>query len=214
MKRSDVIPIFCVPPDAGGWPSPWGLARLPGAALALAVALAYVVWPGPIRAAAPAAADAAGVASAPPARTAGQTGRSAEAATAWPESDTVLDLLRADAQAAAAQLRLGRAQDWLAPPTPASLPHTAPPYAAAGGVPDRVDVIAIYGVGRALHADVSINGATWRYRQGRHWPLGVAAGQPAEPGYALVGIDLPCVRLRRDGGVRTACLPTPEHRHD
>jgi len=177
---------------------------------------ACAVWPGALR-----AADSSNTglpASAAPAAdqaAASGTGEAAPAPrAAWPEADTVLDLLRADAQAAAAQLRLGRAQDWLARPGGASAPPVTVPPRSAGGPADRLDVVAIYGVGRALQADVSVNGAVWRYRQGRHWPLGVVSAQPAEPGYALVAIDLPCVRLRRDDDIRTACLPAPETRHD
>ncbi|SAI57412.1 Uncharacterised protein [Bordetella ansorpii] len=148
---------------------------------------------------APAAPDASVVSAAP-------------AKPAWPESDTVLDLLRADARAAARQ-RLGHAQDWLS----SSSPVPQPASLSAPGMPgrdgqDRVDVLAIYGVGRTLHADVAVNGAVWRYRQGRHWPLGIA-GQNGEPRYALVAIDLPCVRLRRQDDVRTACLHA-EPAHD
>lgn len=135
----------------------------------------------------------------------------AQAQPAWPESDTVLDLLRADARAAAAQ-RLGRAQDWLPPSSPAQGPARASVPGPSGRDADSVDVLAIYGVGRALHADVSVNGAVWRYRQGRHWPLGVA-GQNGEPRYALIAIDLPCVRLRRQDDVRTVCLHG-EQAHD
>lgn len=130
----------------------------------------------------------------------------------WPESDTVLDLMRAEARVTAAQ-RLGRAQDWLAPPAAQPQGRPGAPYGPGGAAEqDRVDLVAIYGVGLALHADVSVNGAVWRYRQGRHWPIG-ASGQAGEPRYALVAIDLPCVRLRRDDAVRTACLHT-EARHD
>ena len=86
----------------------------------------------------------------------------APAKPAWPESDTVLDLLRADARAAARQ-RLGHAQDWLS----SSSPVPQPASLSAPGMPgrdgqDRVDVLAIYGVGRTLHADVAVKGAHQR----------------------------------------------------
>ena len=125
----------------------------------------------------------------------------------WPESDTVLDLLRADAQAAAGGKRLERAQDWLA--MPASMPQRqAAPVARAepaGDARDRLDVLAIYGVGQSLHADIAINGELWRYRQGRRWPQGIddTAG---EPRYSLVRIEQPCVRLSWQEAQRTACL--------
>ncbi len=132
----------------------------------------------------------------------------AGAQPAWPESDTVLDLLRADARAAAAQ-RLGHAQDWLAPSPAGSAPARLSPPGRVSGTDDadRVDVLAIYGIGRTLLADIEVNGAVWRYRQGRPWPLG-ATEQGPEHRYALVAIDLPCVRLRYRNDVRTACLHT------
>jgi hypothetical protein len=141
------------------------------------------------------------------------------AESSWPESDTVLDLLHADAQAAAGSRRLERAQDWLAMPAGMAPPHV-PPHAVpgsraepAGDARDRLDVMAIYGVGQSLHADVAINGELWRYRQGRLWPQGIddAAG---EPRYSLVRIDQPCVRLRWQEAQRTACLHRGERRDD
>lgn len=153
-----------------------------GPALRLVLAMAWSVGPMPAHGA--------------------ESGAAPTQQPAWPESDTVLDLLRAEARATAVQ-RLGRAQDWLAPPAAQPQARAAAPYGAAEQ--DRVDLLAIYGVGRSLHADVAVNGAVWRYRQGRHWPLG-ATGQAGEPRYALVAIDLPCVRLRREDAVRTACM--------
>ncbi|HEY0295248.1 MAG TPA: hypothetical protein VGC69_07935 [Bordetella sp.] len=125
----------------------------------------------------------------------------------WPEADTVLDLLRADAQAAVAGKQLERAQDWLAMPASVASLH-APAASRAdpsGNDRDRLDVLAIYGVGQALHADIAINGELWRYRQGRRWPQGIddAAG---EPRYSLVRIEQPCVRLRWQEAQRTVCL--------
>lgn len=141
---------------------------------------------------------------------AAQTEVPAEAA--WPEADTVLDLLRADARAALAGKRLERAQDWLAASSVQSVSASAAP--ASGEGRDRIDVRAIYGVGQVLHADVSVNGALWRYRQGRRWPLGVS-DPGAAPHYALASIDPPCVRLRGEGeSVRTACLLVRESAHD
>jgi hypothetical protein len=138
---------------------------------------------------------------------AAETAKPSPVESPWPESDTVLDLLRADAQAAAGGKRLERAQDWLA--MPASLPpHQAAPLARAepaGDARDQLEVLAIYGVGQSLHADIAINGELWRYRQGRRWPQGIddAAG---EPRYSLVRIEQPCVRLRWQEAQRTACL--------
>jgi len=128
----------------------------------------------------------------------------------WAEGDTVRDLLRADAQAARAARPLQRAADWLgrAPQaevsaTPGHLPDAA----------DRIDVMAIYGVGKALHADISVNGRLARYRAGRERP--VAGGHPgAGDPYALVAIDGPCVRLRKAGQPHTACLSLADGAHD
>ncbi|WP_459614618.1 hypothetical protein [Bordetella sp. 2513F-2] len=122
----------------------------------------------------------------------------------WPESDTVLDLLRADARAAAAAQRFQHAPAWL----PANV--QGPAAGPAAGMPamqrdEQVELLAIYGVGRALHADVSVNGAIWRYRQGSPWPLGTA-GVEGHPGYGLQAIVLPCVRLRKQEALRVACL--------
>jgi hypothetical protein len=137
-----------------------------------------------------------------------QAGGPQAAEPSWPESDTVLDLLRADARAALAARHLERAQDWLA--STASMAQARQPDAATraalDGASDRIDVLAIYGVGRLLHAEVSVNGVLWRYRQGRRWPQGMGE-EGAEPGYALAVIDPPCVRLRWQGAqVRTVCL--------
>jgi hypothetical protein len=148
-----------------------------------------VVWPRPVPAGQP---ESATVAESP-----------------WPESDTVLDLLRADARAALAGKRLERAQDWLATMPGAAMPAPPMPSGAhagqTGNARDQLEVLAIYGVGRSLHADIMINGELWRYRQGRHWPQGVADAT-GEPRYSLVSIEQPCVRLRMQESTRTACL--------
>lgn len=138
----------------------------------------------------------------------------------WPESDTVLDLLRADARAAAAGKRLERAQDWLAAPRalvpPLASSETIAPAVRrepSGDARDRLDVVAIYGVGQSLYADIAINGELWRYRQGRRWPQGIddATG---EPRYSLVRIEQPCVRLSWQQAQRTTCLRRTEAGHD
>ena len=175
------------------------------------VAFFCAIWPGPVHAVEKG-----------PEKTVAKTGAAnpAPAESPWPESDTVLDLLRADAQAAVAGKRLERAQDWLAAPRISPTPPRASPdvMPAAGTEPagdarDRLDVVAIYGVGQSLYADIAINGELWRYRQGRRWPQGIddAAG---EPRYSLVRIEQPCVRLRWQEAQRTACLRRGEARHD
>ncbi|WP_019938816.1 hypothetical protein [Bordetella sp. FB-8] len=175
-----------------------------------AVAFFFAIWPGLAHAleqGAGTAAEKTGAADA------------ALAQSPWPESDTVLDLLRADARAATVGKRLERAQDWLATPQSFVPPHASLQAAPvvrsdpSGDAGDRLDVLAIYGVGRSLYADIAINGALWRYRQGRHWPQGVddATG---EPRYSLVRIEQPCVRLSWRKTQRTACLRREGARND
>lgn len=174
-----------------------------------AIALVFLLWHRPAHALEKAA-------GAMP-ETAGAT--AALAQVPWPESDTVLDLLRADAQAATAGKRLERAQDWLAMPQGYAPSQTLPGAAAiarptpSGDARDRLDVMAIYGVGRSLYADIAINGALWRYRQGRHWPQGVD-DEAGEPRYSLVRIEQPCVRLSWRQTQRTVCLRTEGARHE
>ena len=129
----------------------------------------------------------------------------AAAVQPWAEGDTVRELLRADAQAARAAPPPRQAADWLGPRAggaprasggPADAPH-------GSGAADRVDVVAIYGVGKALHADISVNGRVSRYRAGRAAPL--ASASPGDS-YVLQAIDVPCVRLRKSGEPHTACL--------
>lgn len=160
------------------------------------IAMFLVVWPRPA--------------------SAGQPESAAVAEPPWPESDTVLDLLRADARAALAGKHMERAQDWLAMPGAIMPAVPLSPGANAGqaaNARDQLEVLAIYGVGRSLHADIMINGESWRYRQGRRWPLGIddAAG---EPRYSLVGIEQPCVRLRWRESLRTACLHSKGAGHE
>jgi hypothetical protein len=173
------------------------------------VALMCAIWPGPAHAVEKG-----------PEKTVAKTGEAspAPAEMPWPESDTVLDLLRADAQAAAGK-RLERAQDWLAAPRVPALPVASPDAMPAvrtepsGDARDRLDVVAIYGVGQSLYADIAVNGELWRYRQGRSWPQGIDDAA-SEPRYSLVRIEQPCVRLRWQEAQRTACLRRVEARHD
>lgn len=126
----------------------------------------------------------------------------------WAEGDTVRDLLRADAQAAQTARHPQQAADWLGPS------HAGrPPSSPHGGLADQVDVMAIYGVGKSLHADVSVNGRIARYRAGRAWPLESQLSADGER-YALLSIDVPCVRLRKAGAPLTACLLNQDVIHD
>jgi len=133
-----------------------------------------------------------------------------EAPDPWAEGDTVRDLLRADARAARASRSLRRANDWLATTPQAG---DSPVRGRSPDAVDRLDVLAIYGVGKALHADVSVNGRLVRYRAGRAMPVAGGGAVPGES-YALVAIDGPCVRLRRAGEPRTACLSAGDAAHD
>ncbi len=67
---------------------------------------------------------------------------------------------------------------------------------------DRIVLLAIYGVGAALRAEVSINRRHWRYLAGQRRPF----GQAPEARYQLEAIAAPCVHLRSGAVRRTACL--------
>ncbi|HYG42759.1 MAG TPA: hypothetical protein VEA17_07555 [Bordetella sp.] len=139
----------------------------------------------------------------------------ATADDAWAEGDTVRELLRADAQAARAAQPPRLAADWLAPATGTA--HT--PGASTGNPPDggpgstdRIDVVAIYGVGKALHADISVNGHLSRYRAGHAKPM--ASHPSIGESYALLDIQVPCVRLRKSGEPYITCLLDAGSNHD
>ncbi|MCD0501899.1 hypothetical protein [Bordetella petrii] len=127
--------------------------------------------------------------------------QSAVPAEAWAEGDTVRELLRVDAEAARGQPGLRQASDWIGPRSQAPADRGA----SASRMPDRIDVQAIYGFGKTLHADVLINGRLASYRSGRAAPMqhGTVA---SDEQYSLLGIDVPCVRLRKAGEPHTACL--------
>ncbi|AZW12321.1 hypothetical protein CS344_09985 [Bordetella bronchiseptica] len=74
--------------------------------------------------------------------------------------------------------------------------------AAPGPRADRIVLLAIYGVGAALRAEVSINRRHWRYLAGQRRP----SGQAPEARYQLEAIAVPCVHLRSGAVRRTACL--------
>ncbi|QVQ29197.1 hypothetical protein [Achromobacter deleyi] len=113
----------------------------------------------------------------------------------WPEAETVLTLLRADAAAALADCRV---PGLCAPGGQSSaLATSAPPRR------DDIRVAAIFGTARSLSVDVVVNGALLRYRAGRADPVEGAVTMDA---YRLLTIDGACVRLHRDGRDHTACL--------
>ncbi|MCY1532896.1 hypothetical protein D9M68_681920 [compost metagenome] len=122
----------------------------------------------------------------------------AEDPQAWPETETVRTLLRADAAAALADCRV---PGICAAGSGAASP---PGLAASSARPsDDIRVLAIFGVARSLRVDLDVNGAVLRYQSGRGAPV---AGSAVTGAYQLLAIEDACVRLRRDDLERTACL--------
>ncbi|ANN78661.1 hypothetical protein [Bordetella flabilis] len=119
-------------------------------------------------------------------------------APAWPEADTVHELLRRETRAALARRRGPGLQG----PT-----HAADSDSQTAQPADRIDLSAIYGVGKRLHVEVVLNGRRLRYRHGRKWPDQAPDGVGV---YALRAIEGSCVRLDGASGNRHVCLaPTP-----
>lgn len=114
--------------------------------------------------------------------------------------DTVREMLRIDAQRALAEERL---RSGIAAPKAPAVAQAKPP--------ERVAVLAIYGLAGKLRAEVVVNGERKEFRQGSELARGALAG-PRE--YRLVRIDDLCVHLSKTGasGLRVACyeaaLPT------
>lgn len=117
-------------------------------------------------------------------------------APGWPDADIVDELLRRETRAAlAAQAqRRGSAR------RPLSGPESDTPAEAQ---PDRIDLAAIYGVGKRLDVEVLVNGRRLRYRHGRKWPEEAPDGDGT---YALRAIQGNCITLDGAGGNRRACL--------
>lgn len=113
----------------------------------------------------------------------------------WPEAQTVLTLLRADAAAALADCKV--------PGVCAPGAEPASSTAPAARARDDIRVAAIFGTARRLSIDVIVNGALLRYQAGRADPV---AGSAAMDAYRLLTVDGACVRLHRDGRDHTACL--------
>lgn len=122
----------------------------------------------------------------------------AEEAQAWPEAETVRTLLRADAAAALADCRISGIC-----PVPEVASPAAEPAASSARPADDIRVLAIFGIARNLRADLNVNGALLRYQSGRGAPI---AGSSVADAYQLLAIEDACVRLRRGGRERTACL--------
>ncbi|ANN71439.1 hypothetical protein [Bordetella bronchialis] len=118
----------------------------------------------------------------------------------WPDTDLVDELLRRETRAAfAAQARRQAARD--------AAGATNPPPAQADVPTDRIDLAAIYGVGKRLDVEVLFNGRRLRYRHGREWPEEAPNGEGA---YALRGIQGSCVVLDGASGNRRICLARGE----
>lgn len=124
-----------------------------------------------------------------------------DALQAWPESDTVRELLRSDAAAALAAQRYQKAEDWIQSAKPLAERATAP----GGEKTDALRVKAIYGVGKTLQAELAINGQVLRSRPGQcvHDTYETAA-------YLIVAIEGSCVRWRRGNETKTTCLNRAE----
>jgi len=122
------------------------------------------------------------------------------AAPRWPDSDIVDELLRRETRAALAAQEQRRG-----PLRGARSPKESAASAAmpSDEQPDRVDLAAIYGIGKRLDVEVLVNGQRLRYRHGRKWPDDAPDGEGA---YALRAIQGNCVTLDRVGAHRRACL--------
>ena len=117
-------------------------------------------------------------------------------APGWPDADIVDELLRRETRAALT----AQAQRRGSPRGPLSRPDADTPVEAQ---PDRIDLAAIYGVGKRLDVEVLVNGRRLRYRHGRKWPEEAPDGDGA---YALRAIQGNCITLDSAGGNRRACL--------
>jgi hypothetical protein len=115
-------------------------------------------------------------------------------APAWPEAETVHELLRRETRAALARRR-GSGLQGPMQAADSDSPSTQPV--------DRIDLSAIYGVGKRLHVEVVLNGRRLRYRHGRKWPDQAPDGGGV---YALRAIEGSCVRLDGASGDRQVCL--------
>lgn len=116
----------------------------------------------------------------------------------WPELDTVKALLRAEAVAAS------RGCHW----DSACVKSASREAQANKSKPiDSIAIKAIYGLGKQLRVELSVNGRKAGYLAGQALPeFGSGA---AERGYSLLAVEGSCVRLRRAETVRTVCLGAP-----
>ncbi|MGB3290366.1 MAG: hypothetical protein WBA83_13930 [Burkholderiaceae bacterium] len=108
---------------------------------------------------------------------------------------SVRELMRLDADLALTQLKGRMSREGMA--TEAAQVGAA---SAAGGA---LKLVAIYGVGRKLLAEVMIGTRPYVYLHGKALAVGAKAG-PAE--YLLRGISGSCVHLERQQEAHTLCL--------
>lgn len=120
------------------------------------------------------------------------------AATSAPdtESDTmdVRELMRLDTELAlrATQARLDKATN-----------DTSAVMTIAGAKSGQLKLVAIYGVGKNLMAEVLLGSQSYVYMRGQALPIGAKAGQAA---YQLAGISGSCVYLKQQDDEHTLCL--------
>ncbi|SHG84075.1 hypothetical protein SAMN04488135_101398 [Pollutimonas bauzanensis] len=112
------------------------------------------------------------------------------------EQMAVRELMRLDTELALSQAKKALRSEGLAGPGAAdgSL-HTHD-----GGL----KLVAIYGVGKKLLAEVLVGSQPRVYMRGQALPVGVKADPDA---YRLRGISGSCVQLERKGEAHTLCLP-------
>lgn len=81
-----------------------------------------------------------------------------------------------------------------------------PDQLEAGAMPGRhgnLKLVALYGVGKKLLAEVAIGGQAHVYMRGQPLPVGAKAGPST---YLLRGMSGSCVHLERGGEEHTLCL--------
>ncbi|KAA0911768.1 hypothetical protein [Pusillimonas sp. ANT_WB101] len=78
---------------------------------------------------------------------------------------------------------------------------------------DRLKLIAIYGIGKKLAAQVMAGTKQYLYRHGQAYPVGMTAESSDTDAYRLRGISNSCVVLERDQQAQTLCIH-PDFRVD
>lgn len=120
-------------------------------------------------------------------------GRASDSGELAAEQMSVRELMHLETREALEQAR-GRARN-----------HRYPDSAPAGVGPGRegLKLVAIYGVGKKLLAEVRVGSRPHVYLRGQALPLGAKAGAQV---YRLHGITGSCVHLERRGEAHTLCL--------